>query len=286
MGRNVVAKQSAWHLNQNLTAKRAQTILRFVLNGTQDIHALAAECELRDSVLQKIVLPTMRDMELLTARGIILTQLGQRFQYLSERSPFLFPEAMHQLLYTSHYFDPGKRFSWAYAQVVDTLWTSGERAIDQATVAQLVGTVVEQATQVYNVPPERVAFSQNSVLGIRHWLRALDPPVLFNSGGRETFRRRAYCPETVFLWAVDALYRITQAPYGVRIFLTPERLEQLCKICVLDPAGLDNVLMLAKRTSDYERGGIFGYGTTGGFGRWLLLANPFSVGSLPGEDQV
>lgn len=70
-------------------------------------------------------------------------------------------------------------------------------------------------------------------------------------------------------------------PYGVRMFLTPERIEQLCKLCVLDPSGLDNVLMMTKRTSDYDRGGIFDYGTEGGFGRWLLLARPCPVPMLP-----
>ncbi len=276
-----MTKPSAWHINQNLTGKRVRAILRFALNETRDLRALAAECELKDSVLQKIVIPTVRDVGLLTARGMVLTQLGRQFQYLSDKSSPLFSEAMHQLLYTSHYFDLSKRFSWAYAQVVDALWGSGERTIDQATVAHLVGMVVERATQTYDVPPERIAFSHNSVLGIRHWLRALDPPVLSNSGNKEIFRRRFYCSAIVLLWAADALYRITQTSYGVRIFLTLERAEQLCKICVLDPSGLDNVLMLAKRMSDYEHGGLFDYGTAGGFGRWLLLAKPCSVGSLP-----
>jgi hypothetical protein len=279
-----MTKPSAWHLNQNLTGKRVQAILRFALNRTQDLQLLAAECELKVSVLQKVVLSTVRDMGLLAARGLALTQLGQQFQYLAERSSPLFSEAMHQLLYTSYYFDLDKRFSWAYAQVVDALWASGERVIDRATVAHLVGTVVERATQTYNVPTEHVAFSHNSVLGIRHWLRALDPPVLFNNGDKESFRRRSFCSPIVFLWAVNALYQVIQTPYGVRMFLTPEHAEQLCKICVLNPTGLDNVLMLAKRTSDYEHGGLFDYGTTGGFGRWLLLARPFSVGSLPEGD--
>nr|BAL53913.1 hypothetical conserved protein [uncultured prokaryote] len=230
--------------------------------------------------LQHIV-PLGRYCGLLTADSLALTDLGISFYQLGRQSIGLFSEAMHQLLYTTHYSDLDKRFSWAYAQVVDALWASGERIIDQATVAYLVGMVVDRATQTYDVPAERIAFSHNSVLGIRHWLRALDPPVLSNSGKRETFRRRSYCSPIVLLWAGDALYRITQTPYGVRMFLTPERVEQLCKICVLDPSGLDNVLMLAKRTSDYERGGLFDYSTTGGFGRWLLLARPFSVGSLP-----
>lgn len=275
------SSQAAYHIHHNVTPAILNALLRSCKEREPTtIYSLADELGMQVGTLQHIV-PLGRYCGLLAVDSLTLTDLGTSLYQLGQQSTGLFPEAMHQLLYTSYYSDSDKRFSWAYAQVVDALWTSGERTIDQATVAHLVGMVIERAAQTYNVPPERIAFSHNSVLGIRYWLRALDPPVLSNSGKKEMFRRRSYCSAIVLLWAVDALYRITQTSYGVRMFLTPERAEQLCRICVLDPSGLDNVLMLAKRTSDYERGGLFDYGTAGGFGRWLLLAKPCSVGSLP-----
>ncbi|HID28453.1 MAG TPA: hypothetical protein EYP19_00425, partial [Desulfobacterales bacterium] len=196
-----------------------------------------------------------------------LTELGEQFQHLYEQSPMLFVEAMHYLLYTSHTFDASKRFSWAYAKVVDALWESSERVLDGTTSAQLVGMIVDEAAQTFKIPVEQVAFSKKSVRGVLNWLRALDPPVAQRQGKHETFRRRYFCPVPTFLWAVDFLYRLNETPYGVRLFLTEERIEQLCKLCVLDPSGLDNVLAMAKRMYDYERGEFFDYGTTGGFGR-------------------
>lgn len=275
------SSQPAYHIHHNATPAILNALLRYCKEREPTaIYSLADELGIQVGTLQHIV-PFGRYCGLFAAGSLRLTDLGISLYQLGRQSIELFSEAIHQLLYTSHHSDSDKRFSWAYAQVVDALWASGERVIDQATVAHLVGMVVDRAAQTHSVPPERVAFSHNSVLGIRHWLRALDPPVLSNSGKRKTFKRRFYCSAIVLLWAVDALYRITQTPYGVRMFLTLERVEQLCRICVLDPSGLDNVLMLAKRTSDYERGGLFDYGTAGGFGRWLLLAKPFSVGSLP-----
>lgn len=270
---------SEFHIEHNTSPEIALAILYTAQSNTPG--RLVAEINKSPRTIERMI-PMIRRLGLLQEGHLLpITELGAQLVSLAQVSFTLFSEAMHQLLYTSYYSDADKRFSWAYAQVVDALWASGERIIDQATVAYLVGMIVERATQTYNVPSERIAFSHKSVLGIRHWLRALDPPVLSNSGKRETFKRRFYCSAIVLLWAVDALYRITQTPYGVRMFLTPERVEQLCRICVLDPSGLDNVLMLAKRTSDYERGGLFDYGTAGGFGRWLLLAKPFSIGSLP-----
>ncbi len=147
-------------------------------------------------------------------------------------------------------------------------------------MTQLISSIVEEASQTFNIPVEQIAFSGHSVRGALNWLRALDPPVVTRGRKNDSFKCRHYCPPQAFLWAVDFLYRTQDISYGVRMFLTPERIEQLCKLCILNPSGLDNVLMMAKRTSDYDRQGIFDYGTEGGFGRWILLAYPFPVPTL------
>lgn len=253
-----------------------------------DITRVAPECDLAVNVLEKVVLPFIRQSGLLDTNGLSLTNLGEQFHQLSKHSLTLFSEAMHHLLYTLHQFDARKRFSWAYARVVDVLWVSGERRLDGEAMAQLVGIVVEEAARTFDVPIDQIAFSRDSVRGVLNWLRALEPSVVTSEGKGDTFRRRYYCPAPAFIWAVDFLYRVggrhadtTPTSHGVRMFLTPERIEQLCKLCVLDPSGLDNVLMMTKQTSDYERGGIFDYGTEGGFGRWILLSRPIPVPTLP-----
>lgn len=275
-----MARRIAFHVQQNTTPKRLKAILRFAVGDsgeTADKSALAAECGLAVNVLDKAVLPFVRQAGLLGSSGVSLTPLGEELYHISKESTSLFAEAMHHLLYTSHTFDTGKRSSWAYAKVVDALWWAGERVLDGAAKAQLVGMVVDEAAQTFEIPVEKVAFSKQSVQGVQNWLRALDPPVVTSEGRGAKFQRRYFCPVPTFLWAMDFLYRLNDTPYGVRLFLTEERIEQVCKLCVMDPSGLDNVLALAKRTYDYERGDFFDYGTTGGFGRWVLLSKTFGL---------
>jgi hypothetical protein len=279
-----MTKRLSFHIQQNLTAERLQAILEFGAEGTADMLQLSAKCGLAASVLERIVLPFVRQSGLLSASGLSLSRLGIQFSHLIHHSPALFPEAMHCLLYTMHVFDSAKRFSWAYARVVDALWASGECVLDGQATARLVGMVVDEASRAFSVPIEKIAFSRDSIRGVLNWLGALEPAVVARDDRVDRFRRRHYCPPPMFLWAVDFLYRAHCAAHGVRMFLTPERIDQLCKLCVLDPSGLENVLMMTKRTSDYDRGGIFDYGTEGGFGRWILLARPCPVPSLPSGD--
>ena len=273
-------KVSPFHIHHNATPGRLRTILECASrDAPPTLVELSQELKLASGTVQHI-LPLIRHAGLLNTSGLSLTELGEQFQRLDERNPMLFAEAMHCLLYTSHAFDADKRFSWAYAKVVDALWESSERVLDGTTTAQLVSTVVDEAAQTFKIPAGQVAFSKKSVRGVLNWLRALDPPVAQHEGKHEMFRRRYFCPTPTFLWGVNFLYCLSETPYGVRVFLTEERIEQLCKLCVLDPSGLDNVLAMAKRMYDYERGEFFDYGTTGGFGRWVLLSKAFGFGDV------
>lgn len=276
-----MAKRLSFHVQQNLTPERLRAILYAGADGTADPAQLAMNCGLRVSVLEKVVLPFVRQLGLFDAKSTSLTELGGRFYQLARQFPTLFSEAIHCLLYTAHVFDSAKHFSWAYARVVDALWTKDDCMVNGQTMAELVGIVVDEASQKFDVPVEKIAFSHDSVRGVLNWLRALEPPVVESQSKSNRFRRRHFCPTPLFLWAVDFIYRDHGTAHGVRVFLTPERIEQLCKLCVLDPAGLENMLMMTKRTSDYDRGGIFDYGTEGGFGRWILLARPCPVPTLP-----
>jgi len=276
-----MAKSLTFHIQQNLTSERLQVIICAGANGTFDMARLAMNCGLAVSVLEKVVLPFARQLGLVDTGSLQPTKLGTQFYQLARQNPALFPEAVHCLLYTAHTFDATKRFSWAYARVVDALWARGDCIINRQTTAELVGMVVEEASQKFGVPVEKIAFSHNSVRGVLNWLRALEPSVIEREGKSSRFHRRHFCSPSVFLWAVDFIYRAHGIAHGVRMFLTPERIEQLCKLCVLDPSGLENVLMMVKRTSDYDRGGVFDYGTEGGFGRWILLTRPCPVPTFP-----
>jgi len=270
---------SEFHVEHNARPEIVYAILHYAQNG--DMERLAATTDKSISTIQRM-LPMIRRLGLLRdGKTFAPTELGERLVFLFLNSPGLFSEAMHCLLYTAHTFDATKRFSWAYARVVDALWARGDCIINRQTTAELVGMVVEEASQKFGVPVEKIAFSHNSVRGVLNWLRALEPSVIEREDKSNRFRRRHFCSPSVFLWAVDFIYRAHGTAHGVRMFLTPERIEQLCKLCVLDPSGLENVLMMVKRTSDYDRGGVFDYGTEGGFGRWILLTRPCPVPTFP-----
>jgi hypothetical protein len=270
---------SEFHVEHNARPDIVQVILNCAQSG--DKERLLLETDKSPSTVQRM-LPMIRRLGLLCeGKAFAITELGERMVTLSYHFPALLPEAMHCLLYTTHVFDPAKRFSWAYARVVDALWESDAYVLDGQATARLVGMVVEEASQAFGVPIEKIAFSRDSIRGVLNWLQALEPPVIESTGKSNCFRRRHYCPPLAFLWAVDFLYRAHCTAHGVRMFLTPERVDQLCRSCALDPSGLENVLMMTKRTSDYDRGGVFDYGTEGGFGRWVLLTRPCPVPTLP-----
>jgi hypothetical protein len=273
---------SEFHVEHNARPEIVQVILNCAQSG--DKERLLLETDKSPSTVQRM-LPMIRRLGLLCeGKAFAITELGERMVTLSYHFPALLPEAMHCLLYTTHVFDPAKRFSWAYARVVDALWESDAYVLDGQATARLVGMVVDAASRAFDVPIEKIAFSRDSIRGVLNWLGALEPAVVEREGRIDRFRRRHYCPPPMFLWAVDFLYRAHCTAHGVRMFLTPERIDRLCKLCVLDASGIENVLMMTKRTSDYDRGGIFDYGTEGGFGRWILLARPCPVPSLPSGD--
>ena len=268
---------SEFHVEHNARPELVRIILRYAQD--QDREQLTAETGKSWGTIQRM-LPMLYEIGLLN-KPLATTGLGKQIAQIEQQLPVLFPEAIHHLLYTIHIFKKARR-SWAYAKVVDALWMSEERTLDGEAKSHLVGMVVEEASLEFDIPEEKIAFSHDSVRGVLNWLRALDPPVVIKEGKVDIFRRRHFCPVPSFLWAVDFLYRVTDTAYGVRLFLIPEHIERLCRACVLDPSGLDNVLMMTKRTSDYDRGGVFDYGTEGGFGRWILLTQPHPVPQLPG----
>lgn len=278
----MVKSRQTLHIQHNLSPHRLQAILTGLDEG-HDLASIAMRCGLSTGLLQKALIPAIRQMGFLEASGHQVSDLGGQFLRLSVQFPDWFPEAIHLWMYTAYLQDSTKSMSWAYAQIVDTLWAAHEQVLSGLVLSQLAGAVVERASQSLGLPTDQIVFSDRSVRGALNWLRGLIPPVVtFQSQGK-VFRRRFFCSEMTFLWAVDSLYRSLSIPFGVRVSLSAERLEQICRLCVLDPSGIDNVLMATKRFSDYDHGGLFDFGTEGGLGHWVLLVRPLPVPQIPEE---
>lgn len=278
MGRS----RQPFHIHHNLSPHRLGVILAGIDQG-YDLATIAAWCGLSVNLLQKILIPAIRQLGFLEVPELQLSDLGRRFSKLLVQFPEWFSEAAHLWMYTAHLWGYAKGLSWAYAQIVNTLWAMHDQVLNKLVLSQLTGVVVERASQFFGLPTESIAFSDRSVYGALNWLQGLTPPVLLVQEGRKVFRRRFFCLEITFLWAVDFLYRFLSIPYGVRLSLIPEHIEHLCQVCLLDPSSMDNVFLAVKRFSDYDYGGLFDFGTEGGLGRWILLVRPLPVPQIPEE---
>jgi len=268
-----MGKKLTLHLQQNTTLERVSSILYFFSNQETDLEQLATTCQVGVPVLQKLIFPFLRSISIISKQNPPqLTQLGKVAADIQQSNPELLGDFLHLVIYSLHLEEPDKRFSWAYATVVQQLWVRKEVIVSPAEKKSLVGEVIETASHKFELPSSEIAFSDSSVAGVLNWLRSLSPTVLESEGKLERFSRRYFCTAPILLKAVDTIYRQLQRTYGVKIFLREDIQERLCQILLLDPSGLDNTLDNAKHTYDYDQGGLFDWGYEGGYGQWVMLS--------------
>jgi hypothetical protein len=284
------------HLQQNTTLERVVAVLDFfsktrsspdrsfcptdsALNDSltlhyqeSDLEKLANTCQVGVPVLQKLIFPFLRSISILSKKTPPeLTVLGKVAADIQHSNPDLLGDFLHLIIYSLHLEEPDKRFSWAYATVVQQLWLRKEVVLSPTEKKSLVGEVIETASLKFELPDSEIAFSDSSISGVLNWLRSLSPTVLELEGKSERFNRRYFCAAPILIEAVNILYKQLQRTYGVKIFLREDIQERLCQILLLDPSGLDNTLDNAKHTYDYDQGGIFDWGYEGGYGQWIML---------------
>lgn len=229
--------------------------------------------KLESDILKRIRAP-LAQMDVL--REWRLTPYGKRLVRLQSEQPDLLGEAMHTQIYTLHWRNPSIYFSFAYATLCDWLCDRGTFTLDDHGQATLVNVVLNNAAETYGLDPAEIAFSKTSVQGAMHWLEATEPPVLVD----RRFQVRYAAPVHTLLWVVNVLYTRKRIRHGTRLSLDPETEATLCHAMLLAPDALYHTLEVTQRAHDYRRGGFFGTGTEGGFGRWLLLIHPIPVGAL------
>lgn len=269
-----MGKRVTLHLQQNTTLERVAAILEFFnTDPHEDLEQLALTCNLGVSVLQKNVFPFLRNLSILerNTKTPGLTPQGKVAAAILQENPDLLGEFFHLLVYQLHIEEPEKRFSWAYATVVQKLWARQEVVLSTAEKKSLVGETIEAASLQYQQPTSDIAFSDTSIAGILNWLRGLSPPVIASQGKPEVFSRRYFCAAPVVVKSIDTLYKQQERTYGVKIFLKEEVKDSICQMLLLDPSGLEGSLDNAKRTYDYDCGGFFDWGYEGGYGQWIAL---------------
>ncbi|NJR17206.1 MAG: hypothetical protein HC785_16815 [Calothrix sp. CSU_2_0] len=260
------------HIQQNTNLERVAAILDFFYNRNTDIEQLAATCQLGASVLQKNVFPFLRNLGILDKNNPVrLTHIGTTAAEIQDSNPDLLADFLHLLIYHLHLEEPDRRFSWAYATIVQQLWLRKEVVLSSAEKKSIVAEVIERASGKFELQKSEIAFSESSVAGVLNWLRSLLPTVLLFEDQSEKFSRRYFCTAPLLVKALDMIYKEEQRSYGVKIFLREEVNERLCQMLLLDPSGLDNTLDNAKRAYDYDQGGLFDWGYEGGYGQWVML---------------
>ena len=116
--------------------------------------------------------------------------LSMTARAIAELRPAARADALHFLLVTAWHdtADPSLGCAWVYRTFCDRLWSRGSVGLGSAETKRVVADLLDAAHAAF---PELqlAALSPKSVLGMRKWLEALDPPVL--SG--DEFRRREVC---------------------------------------------------------------------------------------------
>lgn len=195
-------------------------------------------------------LGTRTEMQILaTACGILekdgdgLITLSKAAKAIAQLKSVIRPDLIHYLFYTGWRPETpsANTILWSYQEITNSLWQ--RPSVNAVQVANVIAGEVRNRTQLVfgglpGYDPGSVSFSPKSIRGVRKWLEALTPPVIENN----VFTRRYFCPPELTLLAIGWVAQTTEGEVGIDFLLTPERREAICRLCLLDPSALDQVL--------------------------------------------
>lgn len=184
------------------------------------------------------LLQSLAELSILTSsrEPVRLSDTGQIIAAMTAYYPYLLPDFIHFIYYTTWDNDPYQRFSWSYKIVCDGLWDASLGTIDRS---YLVSLVLQEAEQQFNL--RGISFSVSSVAGILNWLAALQPSCITKQEQQQLFNRRSYCSVELFALALNHIYRAEQAEMPF-VPLSPLLRERICRICLIMPEAFDEML--------------------------------------------
>ena len=238
--------------------------------GREHGYTIGTKAKSTQSVKENPV-QSARDLGLVEPDRYALTNLGHEVVRLLQFKPKTVNEILHFLHYSTWTPDYPERlcFSWSYATACDILWESNPAQIDRNQLATQLADVARRQFGVSSI-----SLSKDSVQGILNWLNELDPPVLNREKVDKVrwttiLNRRNFCPPETFVLAVDHFYRRHQVNYQTNLLLSSDKQDAICKVCLLEPTRFDGILDWACGQFDF-----LSQGTSGGWGRYLVLARP------------
>lgn len=208
-------------------------------------------------------LMTARDLGLVSPDRNDLLPAGRLLVELETRNPDLFIDAVHGLQYSLWEKKASAKhcFSWTYRLICEHLWSSGTRELIDIR-RNMASEIEGQARQFFEISD--VVISPKSVGGALLWLNELRPEVI--DGGQEWFKRRVFCSPELFVMGANFVYCEKELDYGSNLLLGEECRDDICRFCLLDPAGFERVLDYAVAQFDFLDTGL-----GGGWGRFLTL---------------
>jgi hypothetical protein len=255
-----------FHVRHEVTPERSWDVLAAMIEGYSFEHIVQADRQI--GRLRQLGL-AVKDKE-----RIVATLAGCELYRIGSRRLEVAMDVFHYLHYSL--WDEGQllenTLSWSYRTHCNVLFTAREFALDKAGIEHLAGELNNRITEYFGSDISKtkkgvVALSTNSIKGIHHWLQALFPSVLEDSGKR--FTRRNSCSPEMLLLGMGFMARAVGAEPGIDLLLTPENRELACRVCLLTPETLDRELdwMLSLYPSIIQPGT-----STGGYGRFVRFS--------------
>ena len=203
-----------------------------------------------------------------------LTQLGKQLIDTYSTNKELFYDLIHFLFYSTYKRSSNiksNRF-WLYPKVCDSLWSISPSIVDTLPLTNQIQIEFREMFPEYDP-----AFNDRSVGGIFPWLQTLSPPFLSKPNKHQLFsKRRSNSTPQLFHLATDMIYNVIEGvQYGSSLAINEQQIEDICKVCLLDPERFWNMANLTEMT-------INGYEVhQGQWGTSILLEGPPNWITLP-----
>jgi hypothetical protein len=179
-----------------------------------------------------------------TKEGMHITQ---RAEVLLTKRITVQYDLLHYLFYTTWRLEePTKHArSWFYRTACDDLWNKQSIQLDldarNALTEQLTRQALEDFQNVPGFSGEKISVGRQTLAGTLEWLRHLKPSVIEGEKVEE-FHRRQACSAELFLLALSRSAQLSGSEVGMDLLLSPQRREEICRLCLLEPLQFDRML--------------------------------------------
>jgi hypothetical protein len=176
----------------------------------------------------------------LTPRAHVLLKKRENIQY----------DLLHYMFFTAWSSkEPTQHTrSWFYRVLCERIWSMQEVALDLETRHALTQEIDGQLRidfQEASASIASVSLGIQTMDGAIEWLRRLSPVVLEVSEKRTwLFHRRSVCSPELFILALSRSYQSSGAELNIDALISPQRREETCRLCLLDPLQFDRMLDL------------------------------------------